>query len=75
MYLILRKRKKLQHQKLAEYAESQMVYRVFHTWLNKYESRKRSHEIEERIVLIETVFLKKRVFNFLRTGKNLEIRK
>jgi hypothetical protein len=68
MFTIYRRKKKLQKQKLAEYAESQLVYRTFHTWVEKYQTKKHLEEIQAEILQIERRFLAKRAFNYWKTG-------
>lgn len=69
MYQIMRRRKKIKYQKLDEYAESQLVYRVYHTWMSKYQSLVKLKEAETRVLELEKQFLKKRAFNYWKSSK------
>lgn len=73
MYVILRRRKKLQNQKLSEYAESQLVYRTFHTWLQKYHAHKRINELHAEVSQIETRFLTRRVFSLWQSTRESRV--
>lgn len=59
----------MQRLKLAEYAESQLVYRTFHTWLGKYHAQKRLNEMQAELDQIETKFLVRRVYKYWKSGR------
>ena len=44
IYRAYRRKKRVQKNKLKEYAESQLVYRVYQTWLAKWEARRVMHD-------------------------------
>lgn len=69
MYTLYRRKKKIQKQKLDEYAESQLVYRIFQTWYQKFETRVKLNELESDIVEFRDRFLVARVFNYWKSGK------
>jgi hypothetical protein len=68
MYTVYRKKKEMQKRKLNEYAESQLVYRVFRTWCEKFEYIQKANEIEDEIVLFRNKYLLARVLNYWKCG-------
>ena len=78
LYTIYRRKKKIQKLKLKQYAESQLVYRVYHTWLNKFELKKNENNMEMEIVSFKNWYLIARVFKMWQTQneyrKNLRLR-
>jgi hypothetical protein len=64
MYTTYRRKKKVQKLKLNQYAESQLVFRVFHTWMQKYEIKKNEMDLEEDINEFKRKHLLLRVFNY-----------
>ena len=72
-YVAYRKKKQVQKQKLNEYADSQLVYRVYHTWLAKYEERKRMIEIDSKIAEFRDRFTMVRILERWRNRKFLHI--
>ncbi len=63
-----RKKKQIQKQKLKEYAESQLVYRVFRTWVDKFENHQKMSLVEEEIVNFRNKFLLARVLSYWKCG-------
>ena len=70
-YFVYRRKKKIQKQKLSEYAESQLVYRIYHIWLGKYELKKQSSADELQIYLFREKFLKARILENWKQGINV----
>ena len=62
-YSVYRRKKKLKKQKIDEYAESQLVYRVYKTWFQKYEIVKENFAINETVDIFKERFLKYRAFH------------
>lgn len=69
MYTLYRRKKKIQKKKLDEYAESQLVYKIFQTWHQKYQLRLKVNLLEEEITCFSETYLKYRVLKFMQKGK------
>ena len=69
MYAIYRRKKKIQKLKLNEYAESQLVYRVYHTWVERYNQKKKINELDEQVDQFQKHFLLARVLEYWKSGK------
>ncbi len=78
MYTTYRRKKKIQKFKLKQYAESQLVYRVYQTWMQKYEVRVREIVLEEDISEFKRKYLLIRIFKYWKTSmsskKDLRVR-
>ena len=72
-YFVYRRKKKIQKQKLNEYAESQLVYRIYHIWLGKYELKKKSNENDLQIEFFREKFRKARILDVWKQGTNFLI--
>lgn len=70
IYRIYRRKKTIQKLKLKEYYESQLVYRIYHTWVNKYEMKKKTYQLEDVIENFKNRYLEARVFQYWKSGKN-----
>lgn len=73
MYTLYRRKKKIQKQKLADYAESQLVYKIFKMWQEKYQFRLRIMLLEQEINCFTETYLKYRVLKYMQQG-NFKIR-
>ncbi len=67
-YAVYRRKKRVQKQKLAEYAESQLAYRIYHVWLEKYEAKKRNLECAAQIAAFRDRFLAARFLEYWRNA-------
>ncbi|CAF0727562.1 unnamed protein product [Brachionus calyciflorus] len=74
MYTLYRRKKKIQKQKLDEYAESQLVYRIYQIWYEKYQNRVKINELEDEIVDFRQTYLKIRVLTFMREEYHYRLR-
>ena len=68
-YAAYRHKKAVQKQKLAEYADSQLVYKIFQVWSQRFEARQRMHLLVAQTREFSERFLVARVFNFWENGK------
>jgi hypothetical protein len=68
MYTMYRKKKEMQKKKLREYAESQLVYRVFRTWAEKFEYNQKLNLIDDEIVRFRNKYLSARVLSYWKCG-------
>ncbi len=67
-YCMYRKRKKIQKLKLKEYAESQLVFKVYKTWQHKYEMKQKLNDLNEQISIFQIKNQMIRVFNLWKTS-------
>jgi hypothetical protein len=56
-YAVYRRKKNLQKRKLADYAESQLVYRIYHMWIDKYNQRKKELAMEDQLNSFKNKYL------------------
>ena len=59
--------------KINEYAESQLVYKVFHIWSRKYAMVKQMQELEVHVQEFKERYLKARVFQLWNGQLRLKI--
>ena len=67
-YAIYRRKKKKQKQKLNEYAESQLVYKIYHMWLSKFEKKKQSVEVDRQVTQFRDRFTMARSLEYWKNG-------
>ena len=67
-YSKYRKRKQIQKEKLREYADSQLVYRVYQMWYEKLQQKQLVNDLEEQIGEFKIKHQLIRVFNYWKTS-------
>ncbi len=68
IYRLYRRKKAIQKLKLKEYYESQLVFRIYQTWLARYEARKRLYQLEDMVESFRQKHMQARVFEYWKTG-------